>query len=109
MRAAILSVLAALGLLGCGQGSDEQVLFDGQAFRGSASADSDDPRRFTAEVSPVSASLEGARAAAEYEGIKYCVRQYGTSRIAWTIGPDAEAAALPLANDRLTLTGACRP
>ena len=62
---------------------------------------------FTVTARPVSASLEGAREAARYEATVYCVNRYGRSDIAWTVGPDSPDAALPIADDTLTLAGRC--
>ncbi|TNF63529.1 MAG: hypothetical protein EP307_04910, partial [Rhodobacteraceae bacterium] len=74
----LVTLAAGLALSACNR-RDETILFDGQAFRAKASAvDKDDLRTFTATISPVSASLEGAIEAGRYEGTKYCIANYGT-------------------------------
>lgn len=81
--------------------------FDGQRFRGSAKGNRDDRHGFTATARPVSASAKGALASAEYQGIRYCIKYFGTSEIDWSHEPDSDPAALAIANDTLTLTGRC--
>lgn len=109
MRAIIISVLALGVVAGCNR-ADERILFDGQAFRGKAKhVEKSDRRDFTATVSPVSASVEGAREAGRYEGIKYCIEEYGTSRIAWAASPDAEPQSWSIDRDAVTFSGRCQP
>ncbi|MDC0343549.1 hypothetical protein OAN15_00715 [bacterium] len=104
----ILSALALTIVAGCSS-NKEVILFDGQAFRAKVSKDRDARRNFFATVSPVSASTEGAREAGRYEGIKYCIMEYGTSNILWTLSPDAEPQTWSLDGDTVTFSGTCRP
>ena len=98
MRGVVLTVLGVSVLAGCNR-VDDSILFDGQAFRGQAKfVERADRRDFTATVSPVSASVEGAREAGRYEGIKYCIAEYGTSVIEWAID-----------RDTVTFSGSCKP
>ena len=109
MRAVILTVLSLALLAGCSR-NDDRILFDGQAFRGKAKhVNKDDRRDFTASVSPLSASLEGAREAGRYEGTKYCIQQYGTSKIAWASGPDDDPQTWAIDRDTVTFAGRCQP
>lgn len=108
MRFAILSVLALSLVAGCNR-ADDRVRFDGQIYRGKASKVKENPRQFTAWASPVSASLEGAREAARYEGIKYCVKLFGTSQIDWTASPDTENVSPLIDGETLNVAGECRP
>ncbi len=109
-KTALLIALAALVAVPACNRKDDRILFDGQAFRGKAAAVSKDDRRvFTATVSPVSASIDGAVEAARYEGMKYCIENYGTSDILWTIGPDTPRESLVIDRDALTFQGSCRP
>lgn len=96
-------------LAGCNQ-RDDTILFDGQAFRGKAShVDRNNRRSFTATVSPVSASIDGAREAGRFEGTKYCVNEYGTSDIIWDASPDAEPQTWSVDRDSVTFSGTCDP
>ncbi len=109
MRTMIFTAVSVALLAGCSN-NDDRFLFDGQEFRGKAThIDRDNRRSFTASVSPVSASLEGAREAGRYEGIKYCVTEYGTSNIAWVTGPDEEPQTWTIDRDTVTFSGRCQP
>lgn len=100
----ILLILSVMALAGCSGRS--QVYFDGKAFRTHLAKG--EPRHvFTVTARPVSSSLTGARLAAEYEAIAYCVNDYGSSDIRWVIGPDSPDSSLPISDDTLTLQGAC--
>ncbi|XDA96785.1 hypothetical protein AB1M95_11670 [Sulfitobacter sp. LCG007] len=103
MRAIAILCMAALMVGGCSR-SSTTVLFDGKSFR-TKLAKGEQRNVFTVTAKPVSASLAGARMAAEYEAIVYCVNDYGSSDIRWVVGPDYPAP--PIANDTLTLHGAC--
>ncbi|MEP5154534.1 hypothetical protein [Planktotalea sp.] len=83
------------------------VLFDGMRYSGRLQADKEAKRNFTATAAPVSQGLDGAREAARFEGTSYCVRKYGSSDIIWTASPDAEATALSVVDDKLTVQGRC--
>lgn len=106
MKVSIISLLALTTLAACGVG-DTAVLFDGMQYKGRLEVDKENRRNFVATVSPVSQGLEGAREAAHYEGTRYCVRNYGRSDIAWVLDPEAEATALNIAEDTLTVQGRC--
>ncbi len=110
MLRVMLAGIVCLGLAGCdklGFGRDAPT-FDGQYFRGSAKVtDRKDRQQFTATVRQVSKSLDGAVAAAEHEGVKHCIRYFGTSEIDWEVGPDTPREALPVSNDTLTFRGRC--
>ncbi|WP_300031286.1 hypothetical protein [uncultured Roseobacter sp.] len=98
-------LLAALLLTGCGP-DDDTIFFDGQFYRAKAKKDGE-RHQFRATARPVSASIEGAREAARYEAITYCVVNYGSSDIIWETDPDVPAEELQVADDTLTLTGSC--
>lgn len=109
MRIYILMALSALIVAGCSR-SDDRIRFDGEVYRAKANfVDRDDRRAFTASVTPVSASLEGAREAGRYEGVKYCIEEYGTSKIAWSASPDDEPQAWSIDRDTVTFAGRCQP
>jgi hypothetical protein len=116
-RLATACVLAILVLPGCsrlglgldlGRGDTRFDVFDGQTFRGGARApERQDRQTFVATARPASNSLDGAVRAAEYNGIKHCIRYFGTSDIVWEVGPDTAPEALPVADDTLSLRGRC--
>ena len=83
------------------------VKFDGHYFAGRASKSSADPHGFSVRIRNAAKSIAGAREAARYEATIYCIEQFGTSDIIWSIGPDDEA--ISLSNRSLTLTGRCDP
>ncbi|MBV2360567.1 hypothetical protein KUH32_12335 [Thalassococcus sp. CAU 1522] len=107
---ALVASLAGCERLGLGNGfgiGRDRQAFDGQNYRGTARSERGDRKSFTASVRPVSASLEGAIQAAEYEGVKHCIKFYGTSEIAWAVGPDTPREQLPIEGDTLTFSGVC--
>ena len=106
IRVAIISCLALSVLGGCTD-PKKQVLFDGMSFKGRLNADKEDKRSFIASAQPVSQGLEGAREAARFEGTTYCIRKYGRSEIDWVASPDADATALNIVEDTLTVKGRC--
>ncbi len=106
-----LGLIAALAIVAsCGRGSNDQVLFDGHAFRTKAKvvdkkvtlAD------FTVTVDGASVSLNGAREAGRFEGTKYCIANYGSSKIDWKVGPDTDPKNLRIVDDTLTFAGTCQ-
>ncbi|SEO26464.1 hypothetical protein SAMN04490248_10377 [Salinihabitans flavidus] len=106
----ILSLCAATALGACDRiRKQSEIAFDGEVFRPrSAPLASDNRMSFTVEVRNASRTFEGAREAAEYGGIRYCVTHFGTSRIEWKTGPETDAALLRLENDTLTYEGTCK-
>jgi len=113
LRPALLTgalLIATLLLTACsGERRADRVAFDGVFFRSSASKVDRQRDVIEVAVSPVSASLEGAREAGRFEATRYCIQQYGTSNIDWTYGPDAEDGLLRISGDKLLLQGTCRP
>jgi len=101
------ALITALALPSCGR-RDDDLAFDGQFFNARAKKVDGDRVQFEVTVRPFSASADGARAAGEYEAIKYCIALYGSSDIIWQRGPDAEEGLL-VSNDTLSLRGACAP
>ncbi|KIC42088.1 hypothetical protein RA27_01390 [Ruegeria sp. ANG-R] len=87
-----------------------RVAFDGVFFRASAKHVNKKaaPTEFTVTVNGVSQSLDGAREAGRYEGIKFCIDNFGSSRIAWKVGPDTEPQKLRIENDKLNFAGTCQ-
>jgi hypothetical protein len=101
----ILGVLCVAMLAG-GCSQDDKIAFDGQFFR-TGLKKGEARHMFTVTAKPASASLAGARAAAEYEAISYCVNEYGSSDISWIVGPETADASLPIDKDTLILQGSC--
>ncbi|WP_353532190.1 hypothetical protein [Cognatishimia sp. WU-CL00825] len=100
--------IASLSMSACGRfQKDTGLRFDEQRFRIKAAKVSKDDRSvFTVAVSPASATLDGARAAAAYGGTQYCIKQYGTSLISWSHGPEDEPQ---FDGDKLVVQGQCKP
>lgn len=93
-------------LMACGPDEDT-IRFDGEVFSSRLKSERGDRAAFTVTSRPVSSSPEGAREAARYEAISYCVNEYGSSAIAWVVGPDSEADQISVVNDTLTFAGRC--
>ncbi|WP_051927433.1 hypothetical protein [Ruegeria halocynthiae] len=113
IRIPAVGALVALSIVaGCGTvtSSSDRVNFDGQSFRAKAKVVDKKVSRtdFTVVVKGVSASLDGAREAGRYEGIKFCIANFGSSRIVWKVGPDTEPKNLRISDDKLTFAGTCQ-
>lgn len=102
-----LAFTAACGII---RTSEDQIVFDGQVFRAKAKPVDrrNSPTDFTVVVSDVSKSLQGAREAGRFEGTKFCVQNFGSSRIAWTVGPDSDPENLRISDDKLVFVGRCQ-
>jgi len=107
---ALATVVVASTLVAACSGTTRNVnavKFDGHYFAGRASKSSLDPHGFSVRIRNAAKSIAGAREAARYEATIYCIEQFGTSDIIWSIGPDDEA--ISLSNGSLTLAGRCDP
>lgn len=108
-RIAGLGLVACIALtVGCSK-KDNRVLFDGLYFKAKA-APVDKKKTltvFTVSVNDVSQSLDAARSAGGYEGTRYCIANYGTSKIDWAVGPETEPQKLAIDKDTLTFQGTC--
>ena len=107
---ALATVVVASTLVAACSGTTRNVnavKFDGHYFAGRASKSSLDPHGFFVRIRNAAKSIAGAREAARYEATIYCIEQFGTSDIIWSIGPDDEA--ISLSNRSLTLAGRCNP
>ncbi len=100
-----------LVLAACGDPREKQEPFEGFYYKAKTSTVNKQETLavFSTTVSDVSQSLNGARQAAEYEGVKYCIEQYGTSVIDWTIGPETAPESLRVVDNKLTFSGRCDP
>lgn len=103
----VVGILGTLTLAACGR-QEERIAFDDQFFRAKLKRVDRQSDVFTIQVSPVSASIAGAREAGRYEATSYCINEYGTSDVIWTASPDAPDDALVIENDTLTLQGSCK-
>jgi hypothetical protein len=110
-KALIFLVTVLLVPLGCARDNPNRIPFDGVLFKSKTKAVDKKVSRadFTATIYRVSQSIDGAREAARYQGTIYCVTNYGSSDIAWTIGPDSEPGRLAIVDDTITFRGTCDP
>ncbi|MCV2890192.1 hypothetical protein [Ruegeria aquimaris] len=63
---------------------------------------------FTVTVDKASQSPDDAREAGRHGGTVYCIGNYGTSEIEWSLGPDSDPAQLRIVDDKLTFSGTCQ-
>ncbi|MEY8830623.1 hypothetical protein AB9K34_19810 [Sedimentitalea sp. XS_ASV28] len=107
----LLLVAALAGPVACGRDNPNRIAFDGVIFKSKTKAVDKKVSRadFTSTIYKVSQSVDGARDAARYQGTIYCVTNYGSSRIAWTIGPETEISRLAIVDDTITFRGKCDP
>jgi hypothetical protein len=109
MRGFSIITLTALALTACSNKEDTGLRFDGQYFQTKAKKAEDSLVEFTVTVTPVSSSVEGALAAGEYEGTRYCIKNFGTSVIEWSVGPKTDPKQVHVVDDTLTFLGRCNP
>lgn len=106
----VLVVCCGLGLASCANqklNSGRNVQFDGMTFRAKLSK-GDDRAEFSIAVHEPSKSLSGAREAGRYEATKYCIKNYGTSDVIWTHGPDDAENSLIVVDGSLQFSGRCK-
>lgn len=103
----LFPILAIALTLGACSNDDDLIAFDGKFFRTKVKKVDKQWDVFTVEIRDVSQSLEGARQSGQYAGIEYCVGQFGTSDVIWTVGPDTPAEQLRIVDDRMTFRGRC--
>lgn len=109
MRVFTLITLLVVALTACSKKEDAALRFDGQYFSSKAKKSEDSLAEFTVTVTPVSSSVEGALGAGEYEGTRYCIKNFGTSVIKWTVGPKTDPKQIHVVDNTLTLLGRCDP
>lgn len=107
MTARVVSLIALSATLAACGSEDQRVLFDGLYFRTSSDKIGEDRANFSVLVRDAALSVDAAREAGRYEGTVYCIENYGTSRILWSLGPDSEQLAVR--DGDLTLQGRCTP
>lgn len=101
-----IAILLIMFCVSCGESyTDNQHAFDGVKFSASLKVEKDAPEAFSLRVKKATKSVVGAREAGRYEATKYCVEKFGTSDIAWIMGPDSPD--LELENGNFNLTGSC--
>jgi hypothetical protein len=107
-----LALIGVLSVSACGNKRSvtgvERKSFDGAFFKtGAKKLSKDDISYITAYAKPASQSVTGARAAVAYEGTKYCIENFGTSKINWSMDPRNEETTLPNDKDELIAQGRC--
>lgn len=106
----LATALMAAGLLaGCGSDKKLRPVFDGVPFRTGAKVVDKKVSRavFLAEVWDIDQSLLGAREATRFAGTAYCIENYGTSKIEWSIDLDDPDVPLPRSGDNALVQGTC--
>ncbi|AUR03009.1 hypothetical protein PhaeoP72_01021 [Phaeobacter inhibens] len=108
-----MAILALCGgvLAGCDGIVNDRPTYAGVPFKAKAKAVNKKETLgvFTTAVSKAPRSLEGARLAAHHEGTRYCIENFGSSRIAWQINPLDTDVAVPLDGDTAVYGGTCTP
>ncbi|MFS4582714.1 hypothetical protein [Phaeobacter sp. C3_T13_0] len=109
----IMTVLALCGglLAGCEGIVNDRPTYAGVPFKSKSKAvnKKETLAVFTVTVSKAPRSLEGARLAAHHEGTRYCIENFGSSRIDWQVNPLDADIAVPLDNDTAVYGGTCTP
>jgi hypothetical protein len=108
MRNILMIVAALMAVSACDKikSARNKVLFDGHKFVAKLSV-GDTRDTFVVMVQNAGVSLAGAREAGRYEATKYCLKNFGTSDVAWEHGPNAPDGALVIVETSLQLNGRC--
>jgi hypothetical protein len=108
MRGLVLSAVCLAVLAGCGKTSNrEKLLFDGYAFKTSIKDVKEDPLMFDVTVKGANQSRTGAEDAGRYEATRYCVVNYGNSKLEWLVVQETAGRDLQVEKDTLLLRGRC--
>lgn len=107
MKTSIIGCVIALMALGACTDSQNRIAFDGHYFRAKAQRVDGQREVFTVRVRDVSRSLEGAIQAGRHAGNAYCVDNFGSSDIEWSVGPDTPPENLLVENNTLVFAGVC--
>ncbi|KIC10090.1 hypothetical protein RA19_13150 [Leisingera sp. ANG-M1] len=108
----IAGLVAVAALAACGStATSNRPVYDGVPFKVKAKPidKKTDPATFSIEIKNAGRSIKGAREAAAHGGTKYCVQNYGSSKIAWVADPMDEEAQLTLTDGRAIFQGTCNP
>ena len=106
MKLAVAGMLALSVMAGC-TNKRNLIAFDGHFYRVKVSKVDKERHVFAVRVRDVSQSLDGALEAARHGGNSYCIRNYGSSKIDWVVGPDTPPENLRIVDDTLVFQGVC--
>lgn len=106
MKLTIPLILCTALVAGCTD-SKNRIAFDGQFFRVKVAKVDKQRHVFTVRIRDVDRSLDGAREAGRHAGVSYCVENFGSSEITWSIGPDTPVEQLRIEDNTLTFQGVC--
>lgn len=84
-----------------------ETVYDGFEFKSRTEQVEEDRSHFQVEVRRASQSLDGAKAAGHHAGTRYCIAEYGSSKIDWIKGPYRENDTIVLVDGNLYLEGIC--
>ena len=107
MKTICTTFALTLGLLAGCTDSKNQLAFDGQYFRTKVAKVDKQRDVFTVRIRDVARSLDGAREAGRHAGTAYCVENYGSSKINWSVGPDTPPEQLQIVDNTLVFQGVC--
>ena len=108
MRGLVLSVVCLAVLAGCGKTSNkEKLLFDGYTFKTSIKDVKEDPQMFDVTVKGANQSRTAAEDAGRYEATRYCVVNYGNSKLEWLVVKETSDGEVKVEQDTLLLRGRC--
>ena len=100
------AIVAGVVVAGCTD-SKNRIPFDGQYFRTKVSKVDGQREVSTVRIRDVARSLDGAREAGRHAGNAYCIENFGSSEIAWSVGPDTPPEELRIEDNTLTFAGIC--
>ncbi|MEC9199128.1 hypothetical protein [Donghicola tyrosinivorans] len=97
-------LIAALAVSACGKQPYE---YAGSNHKAKVKTARSDRATMTIPTKKVSDGLDGARAAAQFEATRHCLKYFGSSDIIWAVGPETADADLPINGEVVTFSGVC--
>ena len=106
IAAALAAAFAFAALGGCTEGGEND--FVGSEYRSKSWPVKGDRQAFLVVVSGAEAGSSAPREAARYRATQYCLGNFGTSDIDWTVGPETPDEGQRRWRGGLVFYGRCR-
>lgn len=86
---------------------EDRSYFNGRYYPAKANEVDGDLAHFVVAVRRINQGMDGARQAARYESVRYCIKNFGTSEIIWQAPPDRPVGEADVQGGRFVVQGKC--